>query len=851
MMKADPASGSQIINGFILSRHWEDVATVGALPNSSPTSSPKNNRGRFLQCHYWLATDSGPVHIVFPQQHGIFFVPESQVAAVENLLSQLESLSADSWYSKPLALKSFQQEPVAGFYFSSQRSLYLARDYLKGKNIFPLEADIQPSDRFLMERFITGPVTVSGASVQRGTFREFINPKVSAAQYRPRLVVMSLDIETSMKGEQLYSIAALVKISDHQTEPGSETVSSAGEQAKVFMCGDTVALDGVDFFATERQLLQSFLQWFHSVDPDIIIGWNVINFDLRFLQQKADALGLRLTLGRASENVQWRSARNQDNYFTLVLPGRAVLDGIDTLKSATYSFESFSLQSVANALLNRGKLIHDVDDRGAEITRLFHHDKPALAKYNLEDCYLVWDIFSHTKLLSFAVERARMTGLAMDRFGGSVAAFDHRYLPRLHRLGLVAPAQQDDPEGVGSPGGYVMESQPGIYRNVLVLDFKSLYPSIIRTFCIDPAALALSDSVYVRNEAETTGFDPAREVPGFNGAVFNREASILPGLIDELWQQRDQAKRDNNQAMSQAIKILMNSFYGVLGTPGCRFFDPRLPSSITLRGHQILNTTRDLIEQKGFQVIYGDTDSLFVWLKSASDNATRAELFRIGEKLAQELNLWWTDTLNTQYHLSSALELEFETCFADFVMPTIRGAETGSKKRYAGRKLDLHDPAKDQLVFKGLEAVRTDWTPLARQFQRELYRRIFLKEPYAEFIRETVRQVLSGERDNELVYRKRIRRRLHDYTRNIPPHIQAACRAEEQRAQLGLSPRYRQGAWIEYVLTKNGPEPREYNSTPLDYETYVERQVQPIVESIVRFLGTSFDDIAGQQLGLF
>src|SRR6185369_1242484 len=200
-------------------------------------------------------------------------------------------------------------------------------------------------------------------------------------------------------------------------------------------------------------------------------------------------------------------------------------------------------------------------------------DVDKLAEYNLEDCRLVLDIVAKADLLGFAMERARLTGLPMDRQGGSVAAFDHLYLPRVHRRGVVAPDIGLDVEVVASPGGHVLDSTPGLYRDVLSFDFRSLYPSIIRTFCIDPLGLA------------RPGADP---VPGEEGATFAREGAILPELISNLHEARSKAIASENAALSRAIKILMNSFYGVLGTPGCRFFDPRLPTSITRRGHAII-----------------------------------------------------------------------------------------------------------------------------------------------------------------------------------------------------------------------------------------------------------------------
>ena len=388
---------------------------------------------------------------------------------------------------------------------------------------------------------------------------------------------------------------------------------------------------------------------------------------------------------------------------------------------------------------------------------------------------MVEEIFAKADLVNFAMRRSQLTGLAMDRLGGSVAAFDHLYLPRLHRRGRVAIDVEDVKTGESSPGGYVMDSTPGLYDNVLLLDFKSLYPSIIRTFCIDPLGLI------------EPGDDP---IPGFLGAGFAREGAILPALIEELWRARDEAKRNGDAALSQAVKILMNSFYGVMGTSACRFHDARLASSITRRGHEIIRQSRDYIEEQGQQVIYGDTDSLFVLLGSGvSEEQARSR----GEALAANLNAWWRQRVEDEFRVQCFLELEFETHFLRFLMPTIKGSETGSKKRYAG--LVRTPDGQKEVVFKGLESVRTDWTPLARRFQRELYRRVFLDEPYETYIKETLEALMAGELDEELVYRKRLRRALSEYTRNVPPHVQAARQLENP------------GRWIRYVITSAGPQP--------------------------------------------
>ncbi len=223
-----------------------------------------------------------------------------------------------------------------------------------------------------------------------------------------------------------------------------------------------------------------------------------------------------------------------------------------------------------------------------EIDRRFHEDKPALATYNLQDCELVTRIFHKTEIMPFLLERATVNGLPADRHGGSVAAFSHLYFPRMHRLGYVAPNLGEIPPQA-SPGGYVMDSRPGLYDSVLVLDYKSLYPSIIRTFLIDPVGS-------VEGLAQP---DDRHSTEGFLGARFSREKHCLPGIVGQIWHGRDEAKRQHNKPLSQALKIIMNAFYGVLGTSACRFFDPRLASSITMRGHAIMRQTKALIEARG------------------------------------------------------------------------------------------------------------------------------------------------------------------------------------------------------------------------------------------------------------
>ncbi|KMT52497.1 DNA polymerase II [Pseudomonas fildesensis] len=780
--------------GFVLTRHWRDT------PAGTEVS-------------FWLATDQGPRFIRLPVQTSVMFIPEAHRKPLDWLLKGERDIEL-----RPLQLCDFHHRPVLGLYTRQHRQLMDLEKRLRAAGVDVYEGDVRPPERYMMERFITAPVWFGGTSDGSGALNDAqMKP---APDYRPPLKLVSLDIETTAQGD-LYSIA----------------LEGCGER-QVYMLGPPNKADAVDFKLdycdTRAQLLERLNQWLVIHDPDAIIGWNVVQFDLRVLHEHAQRLNVPLMLGRGAEPMAWREHGSRNHYFAAAA-GRLIIDGIEALRSATWSFESFSLENVAQTLLGEGKDISTPYQRMDEINRMFAEDKPALARYNLKDCELVTRIFAKTELLKFLLERASVTGLPADRNGGSVAAFTHLYMPLMHRQGFVAPNLGDKPPQA-SPGGFVMDSRPGLYESVLVLDYKSLYPSIIRSFLIDPVGLIEG----LKHP------DDSDSVEGFRGARFSRTRHCLPAIVSRVSEGREEAKREHNAPLSQALKIIMNAFYGVLGSSGCRFFDTRLASSITMRGHQIMRQTRELVEAKGYEVIYGDTDSTFVWLGSAH---SQEDASRIGQALVQHVNAWWREHLHSAFGLQSALELQYETHFTRFLMPTIRGAEEGSKKRYAG--LVVRGDGSEEMVYKGLETVRSDWSPLARQFQQELYRRIFHRQPHQDYVRDYVRRTLDGELDELLIYRKRLRRQLDDYERNVPPHVRAARLADDYNDRLGRPRQYQRGGWISYVITVNGPEPLEVRQAPIDYDHYVTRQLQPVADAILPFVNDDFGTLVGGQMGLF
>ena len=349
------------------------------------------------------------------------------------------------------------------------------------------------------------------------------------------------------------------------------------------------------------------------------------DFDFDVLVRRADQLGVPLEIGRSRGKTRIRRGQGWRQATQVVIPGRMVLDGPQTLRSSFVTFERMGLDFVGRKVLGVGKISGEEDDdanKAETILRWFRDAREKFVDYNLRDARLALEILEKLRLVELSVERSRLTGMPLDRVSASVASFDFLYLSELWKRRLVAPSVASPTRSTKmSPmaGGHLLEPVVGLHENVLLLDFKSLYPSLIRTFQIDPLGHIRRDE----DEAPTVA-------P--NGAAFRKQPGILPSMLDELFPLRNQAKEQGDSVTSQAIKILMNSFYGVLGTSSCRFFDPKLANAITGFGKELLLWSKRRLEARGYPVLYGDTDSVFVLSGVSPDQAPE-----LGAALAKEL----------------------------------------------------------------------------------------------------------------------------------------------------------------------------------------------------------------------
>jgi DNA polymerase-2 len=673
------------------------------------------------------------------------------------------------------------------------------RDALAEARVEALEADVRFPYRYLIDHGIRATLEIEGPSHEAAQLVTFRNPELRPAAFLPVLRWLSLDLETTPEASRIYS-AALVY------ENGEE----------VLVVADSAVADSrARPFPDERALLVALLQRISELDPDVILGWNVIDFDLRVIARRCRALHVDAVIGRTRGELVFRQEPGFSRQWRAEIPGRIALDGIPLVRDAL-RLEDYRLETVARAVLGRGKKIdQEAPNAAAEITRMYREDLPALIAYNLEDARLVPEILAHEGLLDLTLQRSLLSGMPLDRVGARIASFDRVYLPELRERGIVAPSVERERKQASVRGGAVLESVPGVFRNVAVFDFKSLYPSLMRTFHLDPLAHARASTA-----------QHAIEAP--NGARFGMDEAILPELIEELMESRQRARERGDDHADVAIKIMMNAMFGVLGSAACRFFDPEIANAITGFGQQTLAWTRDAFEDAGVPTLYGDTDSVFVHLGEALDPGAAAERAaalrsQVQDAIAQRIG----DT----YAVASKLTLELERVYERFFMPRVRGGVEGSKKRYAGW-LD------GRLDLVGLESVRRDWPAVARRLQRGLLERLFTDGDTLSFTREVVDALRAGQLDEELVYVKRVRKASLDrYTSTTPPHVQAARKLRQPVSGV-----------IRYVMTHTGPEP-VIRGTPLpaqlDREHYLERVLRPVADAILCELGSSFDIALG------
>jgi len=481
-----------------------------------------------------------------------------------------------------------------------------------------------------------------------------------AEPFRPSLRVLSFDIENAIRERTIYTICGVAE--------------GGGKERRTFRLGDP----------SERRILEEFAKFVAEDDPDVITGYNIGGYDLPLLLERAKAVGLPgLWLGR--ERSAPRSSGGGDRLWKIT--GRIVADAWWAARRELHPKQE-TLQYVARTLLNDTKL--DVDRRN--ITAEWNRDRERVMEYCEHDADLALRILLRLRSIDKAADLATVAHLPLEEgLNGRTSVFvdsllipladaDHVGVPPTHRAGRDAPIE----------GGYVHAIRPGIFRWVVVLDFKSMYPSII----------------IARNLCFTT-LSPEGTIVAPSGARFlppEVRKGIIPKILSDLLADRDRFRRLGREAatpelrayydgLQNAVKVLMNSFYGVLASSFYRFTNKEIGSAITAFAREAITSIIKELEADGHDVVYSDTDSVFV----RSPVATLEGAREFGEAVARRFT-------------HEGVTFEFQSVYEAFF-------SHGAKKRYVGRMVW----PSEELVIRGYETRRTD----AFDFQSEALLEVF------------------------------------------------------------------------------------------------------------------------------
>lgn len=659
-----------------------------------------------------------------------------------------------------------------------------------------------------------------------------------------------------------------------------------GQKTLILVAKLAEDMDGdVECCKNETEMLNRFFEILCDYDPDIVAGYNHQDFDIPYITDRIKALiakgeSINPAVGRDGSQIGYRR-------FGLItrteIKGRVVVDALPLVRRA-FSLKQYTLRAVSKELLNREKL----DIAPLEMEEHWNDSGEKFKKfinYARRDSELALELILKLKLLDKYIALAQVSGSLLQEIvdGGQTSMVEtllFREFTLRDRIILPKPGDELSAERYDMSsdlkGGEVLEPKKGLLENVLILDYKSLYPTIMMAHNLCYTTVVTGDRPEGKMIKPPSGgeFVPPEVYKG-----------IVPSILENLLNQRIDTKKrmkrtsDENEyrvldATQLALKILLNSFYGYSGYARARLYSLTLANAVTSFGRKNILDTRDLInntigkiilrdttalvsDEAGeisltdreviLSVAYGDTDSVFVQCISRGDLSLE-EVSLVGNRLADIVSA----------SLPDPMELEFESI--------AKRALLIAKKRYA---LWLFEPknsgCESEIKVKGMETVRRDWCELTSRTLNKVLELVLIEGDVDRAI-EHVKKVISNIRnldprkDSEimesLVLTRTLTRKTNSY-KNKQPHLTVA---ENLKRRTGVMPSI--GTRIPFVIVAgkglfvNRAEDPDYvreHNVPIDVDYYVKKQILPPVERILGVFGVNVSslDFDSKQKGLF
>ncbi len=705
------------------------------------------------------------------------------------------------------------------------------------------EADILFKYRYLIDNGLRGMtwVRVEGKPAHtsvvkcRAVEAESIEPLQDAEHAgNAPLRYLSLDIECVADSDERIADAerdgiAIISVCFFPDYKNRRTLVLSAKPAKtgedVIACPD------------EKEMLKRFVEIVNGYDPDILIGYNINNFDLPYIVKRLEVLNLPRDFGRTEKQVFCRKLQNG---YASSVSGRVVVDPYEIIKKDPWvKFKRYDLGTIAKAMLGEGKM-----EMGGvrEMRALWNGSRDEVKKfidYSRVDAELAMRLVIEKGLLDKFFEVAKISGLLFqDALGGQTQRHDCKLLHEFRKRNMIMPCKPDESalekseeerEDKGLKGAIVLEPIVGLHKDcsILVLDFTSLYPSLIRTFNICPTTLLLGGA---------DGLDCFTTPDGVKFVKQEVREGVFPAVLREFMEARAATKKQMKTASTPeqkrlldakqlALKDMANSMYGYTGYMRARLYVMDVANAVTSYGRENIMKSKKLIEDNFHKVVtYGDTDSIFVKTNLTDLEEAEKEGIKISSFVTEEL--------------PGVLDLKFEKIYKTFLILT--------KKRYAGWKFEKDGGGwKDKVEMKGIETVRRDWCSLTGETMLKVLH-IILKEgdiqKAAKFVRAVIEDLSAGRISlDKLTIVKGVSRALGSY-KGVQPHVELAKKIGKRDPTKSVIV----GERLGYVIVKGNqlvskraedPDYVKEKGLEIDPSYYIENQLLPPIERIFEVCG--------------
>lgn len=717
-------------------------------------------------------------------------IGECQIVAVENVEKLLGN----------------ETKMLKKIYCRHPREVVLLREYFsKIGSVY--EADIPFAQRYLIDKGLT-----PANAVDIELAGDFVEEIKSAGEVAPNLTSLCFDIEVYTPQIVPRERVDPIIIISYCDRDGCGAITwgyEGGEGSNVISTAD------------EKSMIEKFCDIVATKDPDLIVGYNSAAFDLYYLLKRAEILGSSLPIGR---DKRAPSLKRTGMTMRVDLNGRTHIDIFYTVRllaaAQALRTQRYTLEEVYRELTGKEKI--DLEEECYKIWDDVAQRKRYI-EYALSDAAATAELFD--LLFPLHIELARLSKLPLREISGITSGqlVESLLTARAAQRGILIPSKPSENEKIKRgreqiAGAYVKMPEPGVYEKIAVLDFRSLYPSLITSFNISPETLNCGHAQCIEKNTLPSGHHFCIKREGF-----------IPSVLKELLEARKIAKakltvaKEDEVALLRArvaaLKIIANSFYGMLRYAGARWYCREGAESVTALGRQYIQDLGKKAEQSGFGLLYQDTDSLFLLMGGKSEEDV----------------LHFIERINAE--LPGTMELELEGFYTRGLFVAKKQKIGGAKKKYA-----LIDKA-GRIKIRGFELVRRDWSKIARDTQIEVLNAILRegsKERAFEIVRDKIAALREGKvTKEELTIYTQLRKGRYEVT---SPEFSAFEKARKRGIKIKI------GSIIGYIVTKAGKgisEKAELAQFARDYdaEYYINNQIIPAVLKILGELGYREEDI--------